>query len=87
MSEMLTDRDNDCADIDNESQDFFDGTGTDLDGNAYISRFEGSRESMRRELSNYLDTMREANDSYGNKLISIPGNFDDVSNAMNRGKH
>ena len=87
MSKMLTDRDNGCADIDAESQDIFDGTGTDLEENAFISRFEGSRESMRRELSNYLDTMREANDSYGNKLISIPRNFDDVSNAMNRGEH
>lgn len=82
----MTGLDDDGNEVDTESQTIFDGTGNDLEDNAFISRFEGSRESMRRELSTYLETLKEASSSDGTKLISIPMNFDDVSNAMNRGE-
>ena len=84
---MLTELDNDALEGGLESQTIFNGTGTDLEDNAFFSRFEEERESMRIELSSYLKTLREISGSDGKKLVSIPENFDDISDAMNRGEN
>jgi hypothetical protein len=47
--------------------------------------YEEERESMRLELASYLESLREISGSDGKQLVSIPANFDDVSDAMNRG--
>eukprot|EP00596_Hydrurales_sp_CCMP1899_P004508 CAMPEP_0119053168 /NCGR_PEP_ID=MMETSP1177-20130426/74251_1 /TAXON_ID=2985 /ORGANISM="Ochromonas sp, Strain CCMP1899" /LENGTH=256 /DNA_ID=CAMNT_0007033035 /DNA_START=45 /DNA_END=815 /DNA_ORIENTATION=- len=47
--------------------------------------YEEERESMRLELASYLESLKEISGSDGKQLISIPANFDDVSDAMNRG--
>ena len=77
---MITELDDDNKDIDVEvdTQNIFDGTGTDLEDNAFFSRFEEERESMRIELSSYLQTLKEISGSDGKKLVSIPENFDDI---------
>lgn len=70
-----------------KEEEMFNGTGTDLEDNAFFSRFEEERATMRVELSSYLETLKEISGSDGKKLVSIPENFDKVSDAMNRGGH
>lgn len=56
----------------------------DNEGDEFCN-YEEERESMRLELASYLESLREISGSDGKQLVSIPANFDDVSDAMNRG--
>jgi hypothetical protein len=45
---------------------------------------EGARDSLRKELSNYLESLPTKIDSEGNTLVSVPSNFDAIADAMSR---
>ena len=65
-----------------ESQDVIED---DDDQDIDLRVYEQQRDSMRNELSGYLDSLHELNGSDGKSLLSIPSNVDSVSAAMNRG--
>lgn len=50
-----------------------------------VDNYEEERELMRVELSSYLDSLKTITGSDGKSLISIPTNFDVVSDAMTKG--
>jgi hypothetical protein len=62
-----------------------EGESDDDEDDDEFCNYEEERESMRLELTSYLQSLREISGSDGKQLISIPANFDDVSDAMNRG--